>query len=247
MRKNPLEYYRALGLNPGATADEIKQAYRRLLQTWHPDHFKTGSLMQTTAEDVTKEINEAYEQLLKKQLYKNSSLRPPRLPSRHVPPAPRPRTNRLDLPPPRINLAPRRPVPLSVADRRLPPRRDHHDGPKPHLLPPHRSRLHLPRVPPIAGPRQGAGRSSVAWFCCWCCSRLSSVKTRPAKNRFLLPSQRQLAGPRTQRNAAGFFPRRLIPTVARISSRPHAHPPPAGRRRSRLRLVGRPRKILFPP
>ena len=70
MRKNPQEYYRELGLNPGATAGEIKQAYRHLLQSWHPDHFKSGTLMQTTAEDITKEINEAYEQLVKKQLYK---------------------------------------------------------------------------------------------------------------------------------------------------------------------------------
>jgi len=70
MRRNPLEYFRTLGLNPGASAADIKQAYRRLIQRWHPDQFKAGSLMQTTAEDMSKEINEAYEQLHKRQLYK---------------------------------------------------------------------------------------------------------------------------------------------------------------------------------
>lgn len=70
MRKNPLEYYRILGLPPGSGAAELKRAYRQLIQRWHPDHFKSRSLMQTTAEDLTKEINEAYEQLYKKQLYK---------------------------------------------------------------------------------------------------------------------------------------------------------------------------------
>ncbi len=70
MRKNPLEYFRTLGLSPGASAADIKQAYRRLIQRWHPDQFKAGSLMQTTAEDMSKEINEAYEQLYKRQLHK---------------------------------------------------------------------------------------------------------------------------------------------------------------------------------
>ena len=70
MRKDFQEYYRVLGLNPGASAAKIRHAYRQLIQRWHPDHFKAGSLMQTTAEDLTKEINEAYEQLYKKQRYK---------------------------------------------------------------------------------------------------------------------------------------------------------------------------------
>ena len=70
MRTDLHKYYTALGLTPGATAFEIKRAYRQLIQRWHPDHFKAGSIMQTTAEDTTKELNEAYEQLYKKQLYK---------------------------------------------------------------------------------------------------------------------------------------------------------------------------------
>ncbi len=70
MRKDINEYYRALGINPGADPAQIRRAYRQLVQQWHPDLFKQGSPMQTTAEDITKEINEAYEQLYRKGLYK---------------------------------------------------------------------------------------------------------------------------------------------------------------------------------
>lgn len=70
MRKDIHAYYQALGLSEGVGPAEIRRAYRQLIQTWHPDLFKAGSLMQTTAEDITKEINEAYEQLYRKKLYK---------------------------------------------------------------------------------------------------------------------------------------------------------------------------------
>jgi hypothetical protein len=70
MRKDINEYYRALGINPGADPAQIRRAYRQLVQQWHPDLFKAGSPMQTTAEDITKEINEAYEQLYRKGLHK---------------------------------------------------------------------------------------------------------------------------------------------------------------------------------
>jgi hypothetical protein len=70
MRKAIQEYYRALNLSPGATPFEIRRAYRQLIRRWHPDFFKPGSPMQTTAEDITKETNEAFEQLYKKKLYR---------------------------------------------------------------------------------------------------------------------------------------------------------------------------------
>jgi hypothetical protein len=70
MRKDINEYYRALGISPGADPAQIRRAYRQLVQQWHPDLFKPGSPMQTTAEDITKEINEAYEQLYRKGLHK---------------------------------------------------------------------------------------------------------------------------------------------------------------------------------
>jgi hypothetical protein len=63
------DYFRVLELSPGATLEEIKRSYRLLLQRWHPDRYKPGSVMQTTAEDVTKELNEAYHQLCRKKRY----------------------------------------------------------------------------------------------------------------------------------------------------------------------------------
>src|SRR5271166_3478741 len=70
MRKDIHAYYRALGLNPGAGPLEIRRAYRQLMRCWHPDLFKPGSPMQATAEDITKEINDAFEQLYRKKLYR---------------------------------------------------------------------------------------------------------------------------------------------------------------------------------
>jgi hypothetical protein len=70
MRKDTEEYFRALNLSPGAGPTEIRRAYRQMVRQWHPDLFKPGSPMQTTAEDITKEINEAYDQLYRKKLYR---------------------------------------------------------------------------------------------------------------------------------------------------------------------------------
>ncbi|NOS66993.1 MAG: J domain-containing protein, partial [Candidatus Peribacteraceae bacterium] len=55
----PRDYYDILGLKRGASADEIKQAYRKLSKEWHPDKHKGDK----KAEDKFKEINEAYESL----------------------------------------------------------------------------------------------------------------------------------------------------------------------------------------
>jgi len=61
---NVYRYYEILGLRPGVSADEIKQAYRRLVKEWHPDRFATASPEeQAAAESRIKEINEAYEYL----------------------------------------------------------------------------------------------------------------------------------------------------------------------------------------
>jgi hypothetical protein len=70
MRQNLQEYFRVLELNPGAGPLEIRRAYRHMVQRWHPDHFKPGSPMQATAEDITKELNNAFEQLYRKKLYR---------------------------------------------------------------------------------------------------------------------------------------------------------------------------------
>jgi curved DNA-binding protein len=52
------DYYAALGVERGASADEIKKAYRRLAQKFHPDVSK-----EPEAEARFKEISEAYQTL----------------------------------------------------------------------------------------------------------------------------------------------------------------------------------------
>lgn len=61
LRKNIHEYYAVLGVRPGASALEIKSAYRKLVKQWHPDRFVHDPRSQRIAEEKLKEINEAYE------------------------------------------------------------------------------------------------------------------------------------------------------------------------------------------
>jgi curved DNA-binding protein len=53
------DYYRTLGVSKSATEKEIKSAYRKLAQKYHPDRNPGDK----RAEDKFKEINEAYEVL----------------------------------------------------------------------------------------------------------------------------------------------------------------------------------------
>jgi len=54
--------YEVLGVPKGASAEEIKKAYRRLAKKYHPDNYVNNPLADLAAEKF-KEINEAYEQL----------------------------------------------------------------------------------------------------------------------------------------------------------------------------------------
>lgn len=56
---NGKDYYRILGVGKSATTDEIKKAYRKLAQQYHPDKNPNNR----EAEDRFKEIGEAYEVL----------------------------------------------------------------------------------------------------------------------------------------------------------------------------------------
>ena len=50
-----------LGLKPGASQEELTQAYRDLANVWHPDRFVGNPRLQKKAEERIKEINAAYE------------------------------------------------------------------------------------------------------------------------------------------------------------------------------------------
>ncbi|MDQ1817916.1 DnaJ C-terminal domain-containing protein [Massilia sp. CCM 9210] len=49
------DYYKTLGIDKGASAEDIKKAYRRLVRKYHPDVSKAPD-----ADHRTKEVNEAY-------------------------------------------------------------------------------------------------------------------------------------------------------------------------------------------
>jgi len=50
-----------LGLGPGASKEEVEQAYRDLANVWHPDRFANNPRLQEKAEEKLKEINSAYQ------------------------------------------------------------------------------------------------------------------------------------------------------------------------------------------
>ena len=58
-----------LGLKPGASEEEVNQAYRDLVNVWHPDRFTDNQRLQKKAEEKLKEINAAYEYI--KSLYRS--------------------------------------------------------------------------------------------------------------------------------------------------------------------------------
>ncbi|HHV98162.1 MAG TPA: J domain-containing protein [Clostridiaceae bacterium] len=59
--KNP---YEVLGVREGASEEEIKRAYRELVKKYHPDQYRDNPLSKL-AEEKLREINEAYDYLMK--------------------------------------------------------------------------------------------------------------------------------------------------------------------------------------
>ena len=57
--KNP---YKVLGVDPNASDDEIKKAYRNLARKYHPDKYRDSDLADV-AEEKMKEVNAAYEEI----------------------------------------------------------------------------------------------------------------------------------------------------------------------------------------
>lgn len=56
--------YKVLGVDPGASDEEVKKAYRDLARKYHPDNYQNNPLADL-AEEKMKEINEAYDTITK--------------------------------------------------------------------------------------------------------------------------------------------------------------------------------------
>lgn len=63
MNDDSSKYYELLGVAPGTSGRELKQAYLDMAKVWHPDRFSHDPRLQQKAQEKLKEINEAYELL----------------------------------------------------------------------------------------------------------------------------------------------------------------------------------------
>jgi DnaJ domain len=55
--------YRILGIQPGVSWKQLRQAYKRLVNTWHPDRFQQDTRRRKMAEEKTKDITQSYKEL----------------------------------------------------------------------------------------------------------------------------------------------------------------------------------------
>ena len=56
-------YFEILELHPDASMDELRQAYKDMVNIWHPDRFPNNPRLKGKAEKKLKEVNQAYEAL----------------------------------------------------------------------------------------------------------------------------------------------------------------------------------------
>jgi hypothetical protein len=61
-RASPRDF-QLLGLEYGASPDQVKQAYKSFVKTWHPDRFPRGSHQQQRAQEKLKDVNTAYRRI----------------------------------------------------------------------------------------------------------------------------------------------------------------------------------------
>ena len=57
------KYYQMLEVQRGASPDQVKQAYKDLVNIWHPDRVSNNPRLKQKAEAKLKEINTAYEKV----------------------------------------------------------------------------------------------------------------------------------------------------------------------------------------
>jgi curved DNA-binding protein CbpA len=55
--------FEILELDPGASPDEAKQAYKDIVNVWHPDRFSGNLRLKEKAEEKIKEVNAAYDKV----------------------------------------------------------------------------------------------------------------------------------------------------------------------------------------
>jgi tetratricopeptide (TPR) repeat protein len=67
--------YGVIGVSPRATDEEVKKAYRELARKYHPDNYHDNPLADL-AQDKMKEINEAYDEILRMRSGGASGRRP---------------------------------------------------------------------------------------------------------------------------------------------------------------------------
>ena len=76
-----LPYFNILELPPEASLEEVRQAYKDLVNVWHPDRFVHIPRLKERAEKKLREINAAYE-VLRSELHTNRKTGCEKLPYR---------------------------------------------------------------------------------------------------------------------------------------------------------------------
>ena len=77
-------YYKTLHVEPGASFDEVKRAYRSLVKVWHPDRFSQTPHLQQQALEKLQAINRAYAKIRSVSLPPPSRLTPVHIPYRRT-------------------------------------------------------------------------------------------------------------------------------------------------------------------
>ena len=66
------DFFSVFGLTSSSSFEELKEAYKDLVNVWHPDRFENRPRLKAKAEEKLKEINSAYEQLSRFYRHANS-------------------------------------------------------------------------------------------------------------------------------------------------------------------------------